>query len=64
MIAIKGMKMPNDCYHCPMCHIFAWDFPVRYFCNVENRLADVQGEKEKPEWCPLEELPDERQNDA
>ena len=49
-ILIKGMDMPSNCIECP-------------FCDGEYGTCDcmkdcrVGGADEKPDWCPLEEVP-------
>ena len=47
MIAIKGMEMPGDCFHC--C------FEVNNHCHVDVDIRRVEPIG-KPDWCPLVEL--------
>ena len=58
MIAIKDFKMPRGCYECP----FA-DESIRmdcdYYCQAAKEKPDVQYGLNKPDWCPLVDVPDE-----
>ena len=57
MIAIKDFKMPRGCYECP----FA-DESIRmdcdYYCQAAKDKPDVQYGLNKPDWCPLVDVPD------
>ena len=57
MIAIKDFKMPRGCYECP----FA-DESIRmdcdYYCQAAKEKPDVQYGLNKPDWCPLVDVPD------
>lgn len=57
MIAIKDFKMPRGCYECP----FA-DESIRmdcdYYCQAVKEKPDVQYGLNKPDWCPLVDVPD------
>ena len=46
MIAIKGMEMPVDCFHC--C------FEVNNHCHVDVDIRRVEPIG-RPDWCPLVE---------
>lgn len=56
LIAIKGFKMPETCFSCPML--------VGGWCGVspaevDERVAETVEEawiQKKPEWCPLVEV--------
>ena len=52
--AILVIDMPEDCRNCPLCgedHI-----TYRDYCHATN---DYIFTMEKPDWCPLKELPNE-----
>jgi len=58
MIAIKDFKMPDNCLKCPMqfggwCYVSPPDVDERVAPTVDDAR-----EQEKPEWCPLVEVPD------
>ena len=57
MIAIKDFKMPRGCYECQ----FA-DESIRmdcdYYCQAAKEKPDVQYGLNKPDWCPLVDVPD------
>ena len=58
--AIFVTDMPNSCSEC--------DFHNYHFCDlnyesVESFLYDENTIDDKPNWCPLKELPDEEHND-
>lgn len=58
--AVLVLDMPEGCNDCVLnnCH----------FCdvtneNIESYMYDIT-EVDKPDWCPLKELPDERPNEV
>ena len=51
-VIVKGMKMPKNCLHC--------DFDDSYgICACRNEAPYVceYSAKQRPSWCPLEEVP-------
>jgi len=51
-VLVKGMKMPKNCLHC--------DFDDSYgICACRNEAPYVceYSAKQRPSWCPLEEVP-------
>ena len=56
-ILIKDMDMPNACWDCEGCD---GDKKNGYFCILHKDaydLVDIDIFKEKPNWCPLVEVP-------
>ena len=53
MIAIKGMEMPVDCFHC--C------FEVNNHCHVDVDIRRVEPIG-RPDWCPLVEIENVHEN--
>lgn len=56
LIAIKGFKMPETCFSCPML-IGGWCGVSP--AEVDERVAETVEEawiQKKPEWCPLVEV--------
>ena len=56
-ILIKDMEMPNACWACEGCD---GDKKNGYFCILHKDaydLVDIDIFKEKPDWCPLVEIP-------
>lgn len=55
--AVLVIDMPKDCPECP-CFRVENDFPTYYgeFCSVIRK--GLSGEK--PEWCPLRPISDEK----
>lgn len=57
MIAIKDVKMPRGCYECQ----FA-DESIRmdcdYYCQAVKEKPDVHYGFNRPDWCPLVDVPD------
>lgn len=47
-VLIKGMKMPEDCFSCPL--------KEEGFCNITNAYAGEINERNSD--CPLVELPE------
>lgn len=62
-ILIKGMKMPKDCPQCPLSHwnkldqLTGCELVWRY---VPESEADYWQSSSRPQWCPLVELPPEK----
>ena len=59
-ILIRGMEMPENCFECPCMRHDSIDGIRAYQCNITMILHDgIQGGDGRPEWCPLEERPDD-----
>ena len=60
-VIVKGMEMPKKCDKCPMC-AYHWN-NGQIWCEVADaKLADnftALMSTERPDWCPLVEVPDE-----
>lgn len=56
-IVVRGIKMPSSCEDCKWCgeHFFTGDYmcKIKYDFLDENKIS-----KERPDWCPLIELPE------
>jgi len=62
-VLVRGMKMPKSCSECLHCdrnfndvvlgHISTW------MCLVCVKFCQHDMDERRPEWCPLEEVPDE-----
>ena len=50
-IIIKGMKMPSGCFDCPI----SFEDSEGYICDVAPKCTGF--ELERPDWCPLVEVP-------
>lgn len=59
--AILIMDMPECCTDCP-CSFFERDNPIlNLICGAAQEDAYNVG---KPDWCPLRELPEKKENDS
>lgn len=55
--AVLVMDMPESCFDCNLCHINGRD--EEYNCQAFEVARQVNSETyEKPDWCPLRELPE------
>ena len=52
--AVLIMDMPEDCLECP-CMRMVYEYRI---CQVK-RKACGEDEHNRPDWCPLRELPEE-----
>lgn len=55
-VYIKDMKMPEKCCACPMCKEDDLGYMYSYCTGKCNDIPNL-GLGEKPEWCPLVEIP-------
>ena len=57
--AVLVMDMPESCFGCNLCHI---DYEEdRATCQAHETAIEVDSDTfEKPDWCPLLELPKHR----
>ena len=57
--AVLVMDMPESCFGCNLCHI---DYEEdRATCQANETAREVDSDTfEKPDWCPLLELPKHR----
>lgn len=56
--AVLVMDMPESCFGCNFCHINCSDGD-EYSCQALEVARPVDSNTyEKPEWCPLRELPE------
>ena len=51
-VLVKGMKMPKSCGEC--------FFYNGGGCFVTMRIVLLKRDEDKPKWCPLEEVEDEK----
>lgn len=55
--AVLVMDMPKSCFDCNLCHINGSDLEDN--CQAFEVARQVNSEiYEKPDWCPLRELPE------
>lgn len=59
-ILIRNMNKPICCSECfAFTNDYPWDPDHSYFCKIKQVwLQDIRVEKTKPNWCPLEEVPE------
>lgn len=58
-VIIKGLDMPKSCAWCPLCYDYS---EYEYFCaGTDDALDLTQADLryERPDYCPLVELPEE-----
>ena len=55
-VLIKGMKMPQSCYFCPLTN------DGFYLCKANNpyKYLEDDCEERRPDWCPLVHIPPQR----
>ena len=54
-LLIKGMKMPQNCDECSFVKM---ESEFHGICTaIRNNVCYVYPDKEKPQWCPLVEVP-------
>lgn len=55
-VLIKGMKMPKSCRHCNLYR--PYEPMTVVYCGACGRDHNYgEGEKSRPDWCPLVEVP-------
>jgi len=54
--AILVMNMPSGCINCKL-----YDYPPSR-CFVNGRFQNDISEDYKPEWCPLQKLPEKQED--
>ena len=57
--AVLVMDMPEDCLECP-CMRMVYEYRI---CQVK-RKACGEDEHNRPDWCPLRELPEKQKADT
>lgn len=61
--AVLVIDMPENCADCPMRSMNLYDMSkTNIYCQC-NKASDIPWElarKEKPDWCPLRELPEKK----
>ena len=58
-VLIKGMEMPKNCRECNFCNEtnlegYLW---FDFYCRAKDKSFDLDKNKDKPDWCPLVEVP-------
>lgn len=58
-ILIKGMDMPKNCKECDFCNEINFEGYLwfDYYCSVKDKSFDWDDDDNKPDWCPLVEIP-------
>lgn len=63
--SVLVMDTPKTCLDCMFCFEFELDEGIEAFCSVtadeedKSLCKDIICENNKPDWCPLKELPKE-----
>lgn len=57
--AVLVMDMPENCENCA-CKYFSYEDDALYDCAITGKTIPINGGRygEKPDWCPLRELPE------
>lgn len=57
--AVLVMDMPETCKDCS-CKYFSYEDDALYDCAITGKTIPINGGRygEKPDWCPLRELPE------
>lgn len=63
-VLVKNMQMPSECEYCGFCRVYPQNGNV--WCNASNRLLTAYWRElhwthlnvERPDWCPLVEIPE------
>lgn len=57
--AVLVMDMPESCWECP-CMKELYEYSI---CEVKTNVCD-EYEHNRPDWCPLRELPERKKADT
>ncbi len=63
-VIIKGLDMPKSCAWCPLCYDYS---EHEYFCAGTDDALDITQKDlryERPDYCPLVELPEEYSDES
>ena len=62
--AVLVMDMPETCKDCS-CKYFSYKDDALYDCAITGKTIPINGGRygEKPDWCPLRELPEKKGGD-
>ena len=58
--AILVMDMPDSCMGCNLLYCDAENNSESCQAREKSRIVDLENE-DKPDWCPLREMPEERE---
>ncbi len=61
--AILVMDMPENCVGCPLSAESSDEY-IQYCTGTDDKIDDFFYSKRKPDWCPLKELPERKDDDA
>ena len=59
-VIVKGMEMPNACWSCEGCDSCDSETKTEHWCALEQNARDLDNVdifNDKPDWCPLVEIP-------
>ena len=58
-VIIKGMEMPKNCRECNFCSEINFEGYLwfDFYCRAKDKEFDLDKNKDKPNWCPLVEIP-------
>lgn len=62
--AVLVMDMPESCENC-VCKYPSYKDDALYDCSIIGKTVPINGGRygKKPDWCPLRELPEEKESD-
>lgn len=55
--AMLIIDMPERCSECPLKSQL---YDIQYICCGNHRRMTIPGNKPKPDWCPLKEIPERK----
>ena len=58
-VFVKGMEMPKGCRECNFCNEINFEGYLwfDFYCRAKDKSFDLDKNKDKPNWCPLVEVP-------
>ena len=58
-VLVRGMEMPKNCRECNFCNELNFEGYLwfDFYCRAKDKSFDLDKNKDKPDWCPLIEIP-------
>ena len=58
-VLVRGMEMPKNCRECNFCNELNFEGYLwfDFYCRAKDKSFDLDKNKDKPDWCPLIEVP-------
>lgn len=58
-VYIKDMEMPKNCRECNFCNEINFEGYLwfDFYCRARDKSFDLDKNEDKPNWCPLVEVP-------